>query len=52
MKLFGEFMFKFMSVEYMFKVGLNVNLFYEEVDLFEFFNFLGCKLWEDMLRVS
>ena len=52
MKPFGEFTPKLMSVEYMLKVGLNVNSLHEEVDPLEHLNFSGCKSWEDTLRAS
>ena len=52
MKPFGEFTPKLMSVEYMLKVGLNVNSLHEEVDPLELLNFSGCKSWEDTLRAS
>ena len=51
-KPFGDFSTKLMSVEYMLKIGLNVNSLHKEIDSEELIDFTGCGSWQDVIHAS
>lgn len=51
-KPFGDFSTKLMSVEYMLKIGLNVNSLHKELDSEELIDFTGCGSWQDVIHAS
>jgi len=51
-KPFGDFATKLMSVEYMLKIGLNVNSLHKEIDSEELIDFTGCNSWQDVIHAS